>query len=957
MGRDGELHVLDQLLDGVGAGHAAAVIMSGEPGIGKTSLISEVLHRSEARGYRTLSGRAAEFERDLPFAVVVEALERHLSSLDLDLIERDELEVLASVFPSLARAGQRASADARPDERHRLLRALQALLEALAADRPLILALDDLHWSDAASVDLVCRLLHRASARPSLLLLASRPAQTEPRLRSAFVEAERHGYGRRMDLAPLSALEAEELLGTAIEPGLRDALYRQSGGNPLYLEQLAAASERGARVSSGEGGAHDTGVPLPVTAAIRAEVDALLPLARTLLQGASSVGDSFDPDLAAEAAGISEQGALVALDELLASDLIRPSDSPRLFRFRHPIVRHAVYETAGAGWRRAAHGRAAAALEASGAAASARASHVERSARMGDRGAAALLTQAGQETVAHAPASAAHWFDAALRLTPTGDEGLEQRLGLLAQRAAALGNAGRIEQSREALREFLALSPKEPSELRLRAAVLAAILDELLGTQEAGRRLLLDELARLPDQAGPEAAELKRELAFTCFFDADWAAMGDWARRALGADCEGMVKVGALAAVALAEFGRGNLHEAQRSVSDGAELFDSLSDEQIATHHPGIAIWLGWAEVCTERFDDAMRHQERSIAILRTVGQRHLTVAPLAVQGEALALTGRGEELRAVAEAATEAALLSASDLFLSWAMTLRCQASIQAGDLHDAVRSGERAAAAAAQASNPLSGNARVHLASALLEIGEPERAREQLTSVDGRPDLPPFPMYETLCFELLVRAELALGRSDRAEEYARRAEQAAQRLGLRLPLAQARRACAVLLLERGELQRATNAALASSEAAEAADAPVEAARGRILAGRALAAADKRDAAITQLELAHEQLVRGAAFRYSDEAARELRKLGRPVPRNHGGREAGSNALGLTRRELEVTQLVAAGKTNREIAHELFLSVRTVDRHVSRIFDKLGVNSRAAATSVFERARSAPGG
>jgi DNA-binding CsgD family transcriptional regulator len=549
--------------------------------------------------------------------------------------------------------------------------------------------------------------------------------------------------------------------------------------------------------------------------------------------------------------------------------------------------------------------------------------------------------------------SAARWFKAALRLIPNDELSTQLRLELLAQRAAALGIAGRIEESRDALREFLALSPKEPGALRLQVTVLAAILDELVGEHETGRRLLLDELARLPDQAGREAAELKRELAFTCFFDADWAATANWARQALAAECEGMVRVGALAALALAEFGLGDLDEVRRAVSEGAALFDSLSDEQVAAHHPGIAIWLGWAEVCTERFDDAIRHLDRCIAVSRTVGQQHLTVGLLMVQGQALALAGRGEELNVAVEAATEAALLSTSNLFLSWAMTLRCQASIQAGDLYEAVRSGERGVGAAAASSSPLSGIARVQLASALLEIGEPERCRQQLTAADGRPDLPPLPLYETFCLELLVRAELALGRHERAAELAARAEETSERLGLELPLAQARRARAALLLARGEFQAAAAEALTSCEAAAGAGAPVEAARSRVLAGRALAAAGEREAAVSQLEVAHKQLTSCGAFRYGDEAARELRKLGRGVARIAERRPGDSDPLGLTRRELEVMELVAAGKTNREIAEELFLSVRTVDGHVSRIFEKLDVSSRAAASSVFERARS----
>jgi DNA-binding NarL/FixJ family response regulator len=951
LGLDGELRVLEELIDGVGAGESAVVVISGEPGIGKSSLIGEVLRRSNDRGHETLCGRAAEFERDLPFAVFAEALEARVSSPGierLDLIESDELALLATVLPSLAvPPGQTVSNRVGSDERHGLLRAFHSLLGALAANRVLVLALDDLHWADSASIDLVCRLLHRGISNPALLLLASRPSLTEPRLRRAFEEAERNGDVLRMDLAPLSRDEAEALLHPIADRGLKEMVYRQSGGNPLYLEELVAASERGAPVGTAQAGAPEIDVPLAVSAAIRTEVDALSLPQRTLALGAACVGEPFEPGLAAEAAALREEEALLALDHLLEKDLVRPIDSPSRFRFRHPIVHRAVYEIAGAGWRLGAHRRIVAALEGRGAAAAARAPHVERSAQIGDSQAVAVLTRAGEETMTHAPASAARWFEAALRLAPE-DKGL--RLSLLAQHATALAIAGRIEESRDALREFLGLSPSEPSDQRLQAVVLAAILDELLGAQGSGRALLLEELARVGDQSGPDAAEVRRELAFTCFFDADWEAMAGWAREALAGNCKEMTRVGALAALALAEFGLGNLDEAKRATSAGAELFDSLSDEQVAAHHPGIAIWLGWAQFCTERFDDAVRHVERGLAIFHRSGQRHLTVGLLTVEGQALAIMGRGEKLSAVAEAATEAALLSASGLFHSWAMTLRCQASLQAGDLYEALRAGEQGVAVEAAAGSPLSGIVRVLLAATLLEMGEPERCREQLTDAAGDPKLPPFRLYEPLCLELLVRAEIALGNRNRAEELTAQAERVARRLGLQLPLAHAGRARAAVLLEHGELQEAAAAAAAAFDAAEQAGAPVEAARSRILAGKALAAAGERDAAISELEAAHQQLMSCHAFHYSDEAARELRRLGRVVARA-GGREGAADPLGLTRRELEVMELVAAGKTNREIARALFLSVRTVDRHLSRIFVKLDVNSRAAATSAFERA------
>jgi DNA-binding NarL/FixJ family response regulator len=350
--------------------------------------------------------------------------------------------------------------------------------------------------------------------------------------------------------------------------------------------------------------------------------------------------------------------------------------------------------------------------------------------------------------------------------------------------------------------------------------------------------------------------------------------------------------------------------------------------------------------VCTERLGDAIRHLERSIAVSRAAGQRHLTSPMLAIQGQALALRGQVERAAEVAEAATDAALLSESGGNLTWAMRLRCTVATLRGDLYEAVRLGEELGSAG----GPLSGTGRLPLAEALLEIGEPARCRELLVR-DTDVRLPPFPLFEASCYELLSRAELALGDVDAAERFAARAAEAADRSGLQVPLAQARRARAAVLLERGRAAEAAELALQAAAGAEAAGAAVESARTRILAGRALAGAD-RERAIVELRHAHAQLAGCGAVRYSDEAASELRKLGRAVARSDAGPARPDAVAGLTDREREVIELVAAGRTNREIAERLFLSVRTVDRHVSRILDKLGVGSRAAAASQFERAR-----
>jgi hypothetical protein len=232
-----------------------------------------------------------------------------------------------------------------------------------------------------------------------------------------------------------------------------------------------------------------------------------------LLQGAAVAGDPFAPELAAAAAGIDERAALDALDELLRLDLVRTTDVPRRFRFRHPLIRRAVYDGAPGGWRLAAHERAAAALAAAGASAAARAHHVERFARLGDMEAVAVLREAGLAADQAMPASAAHWFAAALSILPADATG--ERLDLLVAHARALAQSGDFAGAREALLDGLALAPGGP----LRAGMIAACanIERLLGRNAEARARVERALDELPDRAVPEAVGLMIELGADAF--------------------------------------------------------------------------------------------------------------------------------------------------------------------------------------------------------------------------------------------------------------------------------------------------------------------------------------------------------------------------------------------------------------------------------------------------------
>ena len=194
-----------------------------------------------------------------------------------------------------------------------------------------------------------------------------------------------------------------------------------------------------------------------------------------MLDAASVAGDPFELDLAVVAAAEPEPDVLDGLDELVRVDFVRETEMPRRFRFRHPIVRRAVYEATRGGWRIGAHERVAAALAARGAPAGARAHHVERSARHGDATAIAALREAGREARSHAPATAARWFAAALRLLPAAAP-VEERVTLLLPMAQAQAATGQFTTSHQTLREILDVLPAEAVVQRVEVSAWCARL-------------------------------------------------------------------------------------------------------------------------------------------------------------------------------------------------------------------------------------------------------------------------------------------------------------------------------------------------------------------------------------------------------------------------------------------------------------------------------------------------
>jgi pimeloyl-ACP methyl ester carboxylesterase len=247
VGRADELESLEQALDDVERGPPGAIELVGEPGIGKTRLLAELAARAELRGYLVLSGSASELEGDLPFSVFVHALDEYVESLDHDrlaMLDADVQAELAHVLPSLSALAD-GRAVALQHERYRSHRAVPALLEQLAHTRPLVLVLDDFHWADSASVELLGALLRRPPAAAVLVALSVRTHQMPERLASALERAHRAAALTRIEVGGLTPAEARELLADIVDASGAAVLYQESGGNPFYLEQLARPLERG----------------------------------------------------------------------------------------------------------------------------------------------------------------------------------------------------------------------------------------------------------------------------------------------------------------------------------------------------------------------------------------------------------------------------------------------------------------------------------------------------------------------------------------------------------------------------------------------------------------------------------------------------------------------------------------------------------------------------------------
>jgi DNA-binding SARP family transcriptional activator len=476
LGRVDELRALDETCRRARAGRGGAVILAGEPGIGKSRLLREFARRvcSEAV---VLSGVCYAETRASPYQPLIEALRPHLSMRRLEFDGYPAwLADLAQLFPELrpAHSGMAPPPACEPGwARTRLFEALESLLLHLSSGvSPIILCLDNLHWADSATLDWLAYLGRHLGSRPILLLSAYRREEAGP-LAGLLASLARQGLLRELALEGLDIAGVVELLqhlGGALpsDPALPDRLRQATGGNPFFLLETIAALA--AAEAEQPGDASTWPLPATVCQAVQARLERLSPTARQTLEAAAVLGPAAGCDALHLTAGRGELELADALDELAAQQFV--VQQPGLVRFRHEIVAGVVYRGLSAYRRQLLHRRAAEALQrVQPDAAAALARHLAAAGLPGQ--AARYALQAGlaaKQVFAHAEARS--HFDQALALLTLEAAGLHDPADLAVNRRLRIRALGERGWALRLLGDMAAYSRDLDEEVRL-AGVLA----------------------------------------------------------------------------------------------------------------------------------------------------------------------------------------------------------------------------------------------------------------------------------------------------------------------------------------------------------------------------------------------------------------------------------------------------------------------------------------------------
>lgn len=973
VGRVVEQEMLGAALDDAVAGRGGTIFLTGEGGVGKTRLARFAAEEMERRRGTVCMGRSYPVETGIPYALFSDALLPLLRSLDpaaLVTLTRGAESELAWFIPALSRPGDRTlpPSDGDPAElKTRLLWNFTQLLGRLAARQPLLLVLDDVQWADPSSLELLHFTARQIASERILLLCTYNRAERDqnPSLRTTEQSLLAMGAARTHPVDALSADDTAELIqrgfgvDAAVTQDLTALLHDWTRGNPFFVEEALKALVESGRLRQQEGTwigweIQELELPRSVRDAVLTRVDRLAPEARSVAEIAAAVGTRTTYEALRAVSPLPEADLLTALDALRRSGILveRAAEQTVVYDFAHPVLRDTLYRELGLARARLLHAAIAEALETFyGDSALERADelalHFVRSGArhlaaksvryLGAAGERALARQANREAVSYL-AAALQEVEAVAPDSPEAEPLVEslarahQRLGeydaAIPLWDHVLASAVRdVDPARAAsVHRMLGLaqywSGRHEEALaqydRGIAAAAHADSDALLARLRLAKGMCLQELGRASDAQAEVGAALqiaaeRDEPALLARVHRALLLLYAWTGPAELARDHGD------RAVALAE------QSGDRSVACSthwalAMLSGFVGDSRTAAHHiaaserlaedlrsPVRRLWTSELAIeyasGTGDWDGAVALAERSIALARRLGQRTLLPRLLVWAGLIYLAQGKTDQGHAYVQEAWD---LSGAE---------------GAGpmDVHTAVPA--------------HTGVAACHLAE-----GDFARAIEVGEAGLAIADRSGYVVWATHRL-IPVIAEAALWSRDlsRAVRLGKRLRRDSAKLGNRLGLAWADTCDALVLRLHGETPRAIELLRGAVEQLEAIPFPVDAARLRRWLAVALADEGLREAAVQELRRAHETFAQVGAVPELENVREKLRELGaRPPARQAaGGGE-------LSEREAEIAQLVAARRSNKAVAQALRISPRTVSTHLSHIFRKLGVSSRA---------------
>ncbi len=901
-GREKEQAVIERLLDSARAGVGGVLVLRGQPGIGKSALLGHAV--ATAADFRLLRATGVEAESGLAYATLHQLLHPVLDvTARLAAAQADTLRAALGLEP------------AEVPGRFLVAVAALALLSEAAREQPVLCVLDDAQLADRASMEALTFAARRVQSDPVAMLVAARDPEGWDFDAAGMRELRLSGLGPR----PAAAVLAERY-GAGLASSVRDSLVRSTGGNPLALLEAAGALTR--RQQAGRDPLPD---PLPLADGLQQlfvdrirrrppEAQLLLLLAAT--EGAGHLGVV---GRAASLLGLDPRG----LESSEVGDLL-VIEGPAV-GFRHPLVRSAAYHAASPAARRAAHLALADALGVTSAVSDRRAWHRAQGAAEPEEDIAAEFEQSAMRAMRRSGyAAAAAALERAAALSPSDEARVRRLMGA----AEAFWRAGDAERARSVLDALERVQPGSAL-VQLDARALRGSIELHTGVPGDALAILL--------QAGREAAGVDPHRAVRILLTAREAAyhamhtgaVAEIARlvRDLPDDGEpdDMLILRLLGCVGRAIGGDGGTAGDDRDFDLSAA--GTIADPELQMWAGGIAWGLG---------DYALgrRLRARAVERFRVLGAAGALASGLDAMVTDEIFRGHYGAAEAYAEEgrrlAREAGRPNTACLHLA---SLAQLAALAGRDQATRKLAAEVLTEATARGLVKAADTAHLALGSLALAAGRTEEALAQFGQLQGSGVQPGRYGVALHAIPDQVEAAVRAGRPAECRESAAAYLAWAQGVGSPELLALAARSRA-LLATRGQAEGEFAEALRLHELS---DRPLDQARTQLLYGELLRRERRRNDARVQLHAALEGFERLGAALWAARAATELRATGESARRRDH-----STANQLTPQELQVARLIGQGASNREAAARLFLSPRTVDYHLRKIFQKLDISSRS---------------